>query len=111
MNVGEDLEVPADAHVVAVAADPVGDHARPQRALGERLDFDFGLDLPVGEHPGHRRHPLATTLHVRGVCNARIRGDPLQDKAARRNDEAPRPPVRLRHAGARVDLGRRCTLH
>ena len=49
VDVGEDLETAADAHVVAVARDAVGDHAGPVRFLGKRLDFDFFLDLPIRE--------------------------------------------------------------
>src|SRR5262249_45090288 len=56
VDVGEDLEVAADADVVAVAAQAVGNHPRPGAAVGERLDLDVPLDLPVGQQ-SHRKPP------------------------------------------------------
>src|SRR5262249_9819616 len=53
MHVREDLEVPPDANVVAVAGHAVGDLARTRRSVRAWFDFHQFFDLPIREnaHP------------------------------------------------------------
>src|SRR5262249_44781409 len=48
VDIGEDLEVPADAHVVAVTGDAERDDPLAQRLLGEGNDLDVLANLPIG---------------------------------------------------------------
>ena len=49
VDIGEDLEISADADVVAVAGNAEGNDAGPRRFLGKGNDLDVAFDLPVGQ--------------------------------------------------------------
>src|SRR5262249_60167063 len=70
-GVGEDLKVAAEADVVAVAGDAVGNSAGPFLLRGERFDLHIALDLPVWQH-SHRPTSVYATQVVRLSPNGRL---------------------------------------